>query len=211
LVAAALLCSNAVAHAEAPRDDAPSPATANASPIGVPLRAEAGFDLVRAEDAGWAPGLRATGLLLLGPLELGLTAAAETQMIFGYTREGVASLAGLRTRVRAWELDAAALLGVAHTHTASDLLGGDPGAGGWVESAGARAGVSWLSLRSENGDTNAGLGLDVSYERDLDPRVIAYSYTECGLSWECGGAQSKSVTLGTQRLAVHFAVVLALD
>jgi hypothetical protein len=209
-VIAALLCSSSVALAEAPPDIVSTSTSAHASPIGVPLRAEGALDLVRSEDAGWAPGMRVTGLLLLGPVELGLTAGGETQL-FGYTRSGVAALAGLRVRLGAWELDAAALLGSAYTHTGHALLDDDPGAGGWVESAGARAGVSWLPLRSENGGTNAGLGLSLSYERDLDPRVIGYSYTECGLSWECGGVQSKSVTLGTQRLAVHFVVVLALD
>jgi hypothetical protein len=177
----------------------------------VPLRLSGSLYFVHAADAGWSPGLDATGLILLGPLELGLSASGKTQAL-GYSRAGVAAVAGLRLRVDDVELDVAGTLGLAAIHTRFDaILGDDPGASGGVEVVGWRGSVSWLPLTADHGCTRAGFALFASYDVDLNPYVVTYSYTETSWLSDEVSERTAMATIGTKRFALHAAIVVGFD
>lgn len=167
--------------------------------------------LARTDEGDVAPGFGSTGFLLVGPLELGLSAGIESQLI-GYHRAGLAALFGMRARLARVELDAAASAGVAWMHAGAGLLNDDPGAGGGIAFVGGRAGVSHAFFVSDDGRRRASLGLSLGYEHDLAPYDVTYRYTETPWLTFDGDSEpyerTSTVTIGTSRAILALMITL---
>lgn len=164
-----------------------------------------------AEDQGAAPGIGGSCFVLFGPIELGLSATAESQ-IFGYSRVELAAVGGFRVRLARFEFDLGALAGIGRMHVHQGwVLSDDPGVSGGVEFVGGRAGIAFALTKTREACSRACLALIASFERDLDARTVTYSYTS--ENWLFGGESQESVTttLGGSHAALQLAAAFGLD
>lgn len=160
------------------------------------------------EDAG-VPGIGTNGFLLMGPFEVGATLSAE--MTLGYRRAGIGTHAGLRIPLASFELEAAGTLGGSWLHMDGSLLSEDPGAGGSIGFVGGRASIDYVFHRAESSGSQASIALAFSYEHDLEPYTVEYTYVDDG-GWGWGSYDDEpSVQRAHKRIGMdRMAIMLAL-
>jgi len=171
-----------------------------------------GMALLPTDPQGGAGGVATTGFVLVGPVELGATLSVETQLL-GCNRAGAAAHAGLRVPIDRFEIDAAATLGGAGMLTGVGLLSDDPGASGSIGFVGGRGGVDFRLFRSRSGKVQLSLTAAFSYEHDLAPYTVRYTYEETGWlgSDDEVYVREASHRIGMDRAAVMLGVGLGLN
>lgn len=158
--------------------------------------------LVWPTDAGFAPGFGGAGFLLVGPLEVGASASAETAL-FTYNRLSIASHLGLRAPIDRLELDAAATLGYSDMRNGKPgLLSDNPGATGGSAFVGARAGAEYAVFRSASRKVQIVVAVVFSYEHDLSQYTQAYRYEETGWLSDEPTTYDDSARIGMDRVAI---------
>lgn len=166
------------------------------------------------EDSG-AAGIGTSAFLLAGPFEVGATLSGETTLI-GYHRAGLGAHAGLRIPIARIELEAAATLGGAWLRMDGNFLTDDPGASGSIGFVGGRGGVDYVIYRSARGRSHGSLALVVSYEHDLEPYTVEYTYVEES-SWSWGSSETEPTVetshkrIGMNRAALILAFGIGFD
>jgi hypothetical protein len=175
------------------------------------LRLLAYWALVFPTDVDFAPGVGATGFVLVGPLEIGASASGESQL-FNYNRWGVASHLGLRAPLGRLELDAAATLGYTGMHHGGpSVLGANPGTSGDTPFVGGRAGIEYAVYRSEDEEERVSLGLIFNYEHDLSQYTQQYSYEDTGWLSDEVQTYTDSARIGMDRIAVQIAAGIGFN
>lgn len=170
--------------------------------------------LVHADDEGFAVGVGTTAFMLLAPIELGASVGAETQAL-GYSRASVAAHLGLRGQLERIELDGAVTAGLSAVHTPGGFLNDDPGASGGIGFMGGRVGFGYRLVTFGRSATHLSLGCALSYEHDLNPYEVTYTYQDTPWFSFDGDTspyeRAASATIGSNRIALMLAITLGID
>ena len=167
------------------------------------FRLDAGWLVARLDDAGYAAGFEAAGLLQWHGLLVGVDAAFETQavgLISTYTRTAGAATAGISLRPLAYlQLDVLGEIGLAnYSGVGSDVLDGG------LRPPCPSPAVARACRSCSHRGARVSLGVWGQYDDDLQRLRVTFSG---GGPFSGGGTPSiwnypRTVTVGTQRVAL---------